>query len=112
MEVESKKFLFDIAQAGNDVRAFTKKISFAEYASNRLIKAAVERKFEVMGEALNRLHKHAPEAAESIRNYQKIISFRNILIHGYDTISDPIVWDVIQNSLSELLEDVKDLLEK
>lgn len=65
-----------------------------------------------MGEALNRLHKHAPETAEVVRNYKKIIAFRNVLIHGDDAISDPIVWDIIQNPLPELLEDVEALLKK
>jgi uncharacterized protein with HEPN domain len=110
METDDKKFLFDIAQAVKDVQAFTAELLFDGYAKNRLVKAAVERKFEIMGEALNRLHKITPETAEAVRNYKKIISFRNILIHGYDVVSDPIVWDIIQNSLPELLEDVENLL--
>ena len=112
MEIEDKKFLYDIAQAAKDIRAFTDTLSLEDYANNRLVKAAVERKFEIMGEALNRLYKTSPETAESVRNYKKIISFRNILIHGYDIVSDPIVWDIIQNSLPELREDVESLLSK
>lgn len=110
METDDKKFFYDIAQAANDVRSFTANLSFVDYEKNRLIKAAVERKFEIIGEALNRLYKIAPEKAESIRNHKKIISFRNILIHGYDMVSDPIVWDIIQNSLPELIEDVENFL--
>jgi uncharacterized protein with HEPN domain len=110
METEEKKFLYDIAQAAKDVRAFTENLSFADYTPNRLVKAAVERKFEIMGEALNRLHKISPETAESVRNHKKIIAFRNVLIHGYDVVSDPIVWDIIQNSLPEVLQDIEALL--
>lgn len=112
MEIEDKKSLFDIAWAANDVRTFTAKLSFADYTQNRLVKAAVERKFEIMDEALNRLYKTSPETVQTIRDYKKIISFRNILIHGYDAVSDPIVWDIIQNSLPELLEDVQNSLQK
>lgn len=111
METEVKKFLFDISQAARDVQNFTKNLDFTDYTSNRLIKAAVERKFEIMGEALNRLRKTSPGSAEAVRNYQKIIAFRNILIHGYDAVSDPIVWDIIQHSLPELLEDVEGQLQ-
>jgi uncharacterized protein with HEPN domain len=79
METEVKKSLYDRSQAANDVRVFTEKLSFADYADNRLVKAAAERKFEIMDEALNRLYESSPETAETVRNYKKIISFRNIL---------------------------------
>lgn len=107
METDDKKFLFDIAKSAKDVQTFTENLTFAEYASNPLVKAAVERKFEIMGEALNRLHKSSPEIVEAVRNYKKIIAFRNILIHGYDSVSDPIVWDIIKKSLPELCDDVE-----
>ena len=91
MEIDDKKFLHDIAQAARDIQAFTDKLSLEDYSSDRMAKAAVERKFEIVGESLNRLHRATPETAETVRNYKKVIAFRNILIHGYDSVSDPIV---------------------
>lgn len=70
----------------------------------------MERSFEIIGEALNRAFKIAPEQIDAIRNYRQVISFRNILDHCYDTVEDRIVWGMIEGSLSELLEDLHELL--
>ena len=72
-----------------------------------MLKAAVERKFEIIGEALNRIKKVQPKILDEIRDYRKIIAFRNILIHGYDIVSDPIVWDIIQKDVPLLREDIR-----
>jgi len=74
------------------------------------VKAAVERKFEVIGEATSRLYRVLPARAEQLHEYEKIIAFRNLVIHGYDAVSDPIVWDVVQNKLPRLVSDVTALL--
>lgn len=108
MNDNSSASLYDIRQAIAAIYSFTEEISFAEYEQNELIRSAVERKFEIIGEALNRLKREQPELLETIRNYRKIVSFRNILIHAYDSIDNRIVWDVIQNDLDKLLEDVAD----
>ena len=63
-----------------------------------------------MGEALSRIKRGDPEFLDQIRNYRDIISFRNILIHGYDSIDDQIVWGIIKEDLNELIEDVEKLL--
>jgi len=82
----------------------------ADYAADELLRSAVERKFEIMGEALNRIRQDDPDVLAGIRDHRAIISFRNILIHGYDTIDDRIVWGVIQEGLPGLVEDVAALL--
>ena len=65
-----------------------------------------------MGEALNRIQRDDPNLLQHIREHREIISFRNILAHGYDSIDDQIVWDVIENDLDNLIEDVKALLKE
>jgi uncharacterized protein with HEPN domain len=109
MQHDMEKYLLDILTAANDIREFVATLSYDGYHSNRLIKAAVERKFEIVGEALNRVARMSPDTAKAIREYEKIIAFRNLVIHGYDVVSDPIVWDVIQNKLPLLIEDVQGL---
>ena len=71
---------------------------------------AVERCFEIIGEALNRAYKLYPETVDSITDYRKIISFRNILAHCYDSVEDRLVWGVIEESLPSLLSDVMSLM--
>ena len=83
---------------------------FDDYTNDLLLKSGVERQFEIVGEALNRLYENAPELATDIEEYQKIISFRNVLIHGYDIVDDRVVWDVISKYLPALYRDVVDLL--
>jgi uncharacterized protein with HEPN domain len=109
MQHDVEKYVLDILTAAKDIQQFVGTMSFKEYHGNKLVKAAVERKFEVIGEALGRIARVAPDTAAAIREYEKIIAFRNIVIHGYDVVSDPIVWDVIENKLPALIEDVEQL---
>jgi uncharacterized protein YutE (UPF0331/DUF86 family) len=51
-----------------------------------------------------------PNDLDSIREYRSIISFRNILVHGYNDIDDTIAWSVIQDDLDNLIKEVKNLL--
>jgi uncharacterized protein with HEPN domain len=88
-------------------KQFTAGFSLEEYGLDRRTKAAVERKFEIIGEALNRIKNESPETLERIREASKIISFRNVIIHGYDTVSDPILWDVAQTKLPLLIDDIE-----
>ena len=69
------------------------------------------RKFEIIGEALNRLRSVDPELAGRIPNFQKIIDFRNLLIHGYDRIESDRVWPYAKNDLPKLHHSVQILLE-
>jgi uncharacterized protein with HEPN domain len=66
----------------------------------------VERQFEIVGEALNRLQKLDPELVAQISDYRRIIAFRNVLAHGYDVVSDEVVWDIVQNRLDVLRQDI------
>jgi uncharacterized protein with HEPN domain len=111
MRLESKKYLFDIRQAAESLRQFTQGRTLSDYAADALLRSAVERQFEIIGEALRRLAKEDSATAGQIAEYQRIISFRNILIHGYAEVDDRIVWDVLQNKLPTLLEQVKSLLD-
>ena len=110
MKNEILAHLHDIAQAGRAVKEFLAKRTFEDYSSNELLRSAVERKFEVIGEALNRIRDDEPEILSKIRNYRDIVSFRNILAHGYDTIDDRIVWNIIEDDLDNLIEDAGKLL--
>ena len=85
MKHEIKAYLHDI-QAGAYILEFTAGMSLEDYRGNALVKAAVERKFAIIGEALVRLRREQPELLESISDTEKIIGFRNVLAHGYDMI--------------------------
>jgi uncharacterized protein with HEPN domain len=110
MQLESKACLEDIRSASELILDFVGDKDFSYYTTNAFLKSAVERQFEIIGEALNRLYKKDPELTVTIQEYQKIISFRNILIHGYDVVNDRVVWDILSNYLPGLISHVVYLL--
>ena len=65
----------------------------------------MERNFITIGEALNRIDRETPELLEHITDWQKIIAFRNIVVHGYDAIGIEAVWEIIQLGLEKLREE-------
>jgi uncharacterized protein with HEPN domain len=109
MRDEIRAHLHDVIQAGRAIKEFVAGRSFGEYANNDLLRSAVERKFMIMGEALNRIRRDEPEILTRVANHRDIVSFRNILIHGYDSIDDRIVWDIIEEDLDNLIDDVDKL---
>jgi len=110
MKDEVLKHLHDIREAALAINAFVAESSFDDYARNELLRSGVERKSEIIGEALNRLRKADPSLMAKIRDHRDIVSFRNILVHGYDSIDDRIAWGIIEEDLDRLLEDVTGLL--
>jgi uncharacterized protein with HEPN domain len=112
MKDEIKTYLHDIKESCIAIQQFTANIDFAKYSSDDMIHSAVERKFEIIGEALVKIRDEAEDTFPAIRNSRSIISFRNILIHGYSSIDDRIVWDVIKTDLDVLMEDIRTLLDE
>ena len=68
-----------------------------------MLGAAVERQFEIIGEALNGLRRVDPAVAAQIPELPRIVAFRNVLIHGYATVDDRLVWSVVEGALPSLL---------
>jgi uncharacterized protein with HEPN domain len=110
MRLEAKKCLEDVRQAAELIRQFTVSKSFVDYEADPLLRSGVERQFQIVGEAVNRLSKIEPGVAAELPATPRIVAFRNILVHAYDVVDDHVVWDVIQNSLVPLHERVVSLL--
>jgi uncharacterized protein with HEPN domain len=110
MQLEAKKLLEDIRQACEEILTFTEGKTFQNYTQDRLLRSGVERQFEIIGEVLNRLNKTAPDVANQVSHNKRIISFRNILIHGYDVVEDAVVWDIVAKDLPLLNSQIIKLL--
>jgi uncharacterized protein with HEPN domain len=110
MRLEAKKYLFDMRQAAALLSQFTAGKSFADYDSDAMLRAAVEREFEIIGEALGQLAKLDEELAAGISEHRAIVAFRNILIHGYAEVDDRLVWDVVVTKLPILILEIEALL--
>ncbi len=111
MRLESKKYLYDIQQACRLLERFVAGKTLADYASDPLLRSGVERQFEVIGEALNQMLKVEPALSGAVSESRRIIAFRNVLIHGYASVSNEVVWDVLKIDLPRLRKEVDGLLD-
>ena len=84
--------LRDIHAAAQFIVDDTTGMTFDAFAADRRTRQLVERNFEIIGEAINRLRRHDPAVASRISGYNQIVSLRNALIHGYDVIDSSTLW--------------------
>lgn len=110
MHLRAPKLLEDIRYAADFVKTATLGLSLVDFNSNRLLRQAVERNFEIIGEAMRRLEKLDLETANRISDYRRIIAFRNVLIHGYDVVDPAIVWSAVNDDIEPLLSTVTRIL--
>ena len=96
--------LSDICESIRLIMAYVDALSFEDYLSDDKARDAVERRFAIIGEALNRLKRDAPDVHATIDHTAEITAFRNIIIHVYDQLDHAIVWKVIETDLPKLLK--------
>ena len=109
MNIEIKKYLFDIKESINSIEKYLgKDRDFNVYLSNKMMRRAVEREFEIIGEAMSKIEKI--DSNIQISSKKQIINMRNRVIHGYDKIDDEIVWGTILKHLPKLKKEVIKLL--
>jgi uncharacterized protein with HEPN domain len=104
------KLLYDMAEAADLVAEFVAGKTFDEYVQDAMLRSAVERQFEIIGEALNNALKLAPNLRTHIAGTERIIAFRNRLIHGYASVSSEIVWGIVEGNVPRLRRELAELL--
>jgi len=110
MQRNAEEFLLDVQQAADAIADFIQKIDKDTYIANDLVRSAVERKFEIVGEALNQLSKIAPEVAMRVPKLGGVIGFRNMIAHAYPIIDHEKVYRTAREDLPKLRAIVTDLL--
>ena len=110
MDNNIKTWLYDILNAVNEIESFfvDRPKEFLNYQNDLRTKRAVERNIEIIGEAMNRILKENEEI--EISSSRKIVDIRNRIIHGYDSVSDDIIWGVVIRYLPILQKEVEQLL--
>jgi uncharacterized protein with HEPN domain len=106
------KCLYDIKFAIEEIDSFFvgRERRFEEYSTDIILKRAIERDLEIIGEAMNRILRENPEI--EIDNARRIIGLRNQIIHGYDTVSDENIWGILIIHLPKLQKEVGELIER
>lgn len=110
MRLETKKYLLDIQQAATLTSEFVSGRTLDDYLASAMLRAAVERQCEIIGEALARLAKIDEPVASRISEHRRIIAVRNILIHGYAELDHRLVWDVATTKVPTLNAEATALL--
>jgi uncharacterized protein with HEPN domain len=110
MDDKIKAWLFDILNAIMEIDSYFDSIpkEFTTYKNDLRTRRAVERNIEIIGEALNRII--TKDSTFTISNARKIVDTRNRIIHGYDSVSDEIIWGIVINHLPVLQTEVQNLL--
>ena len=112
MDKEVKTWLFDILNAILEIESFVldQPKEFDEFKKDLRTRRAIERNIEIIGEALSRII--SAEGNLAISNARKIVDTRNRIIHGYDSVSDEIIWGILTQHLPKLKIEVEKLLEE
>ena len=106
MDREIKTWLYDILNAIEEIEQFLPQDQriFEVYKDDLKTKRAVERNLEIIGEATNRILNK--DSNFKISHSRKVISLRNRIIHGYDVISDELIWGIVINDLPKLKSEI------
>lgn len=110
MDINLAKRLFDAHSAALKIEAITRGMDFADYESVEVIRLAVERLLEIVGEALSVPLRIDPDLRERFPDMLRAVELRNRIIHGYDDINDVVIWDILQTNLPPLIDQLETLL--
>jgi len=111
MHRDPRAYLWDAREAAKRVAEFTDGAREEDYLGNALLRSAVERQMEIVGEALGQLEKHFPETAKAIPDLRSAVNLRNILIHGYAKVNNRIVWRTVHEDLPRMAAQLESILE-
>jgi uncharacterized protein with HEPN domain len=104
------KALEDVQDCASFVISAAEGKELSDYRGDRLLRQAIERNLEIIGEAIGRVARFDPAKASRVSEHRRIIAFRNRLIHGYDLLDDELVWETVNTEVPVLLLEVEGLL--
>lgn len=110
MKNHTKKRLLDALDACQAIGSFVAGATFADYEQNLMMRSAVERQFEIIGEALHQAEADDPEVTDLMPEVRRIVGMRNRIIHGYDSVDDELLWQTIQRNIPPLSKHLEQIL--
>ncbi|GAA1627764.1 DUF86 domain-containing protein [Brevibacterium sanguinis] len=112
MRPEAGAHLWDAADSATNVRDFVDGRTETEFNSDLVLRSAIERQLEILGEALNRLRRDDRETSERVPGLEKIIGMRNIIAHEYGNIDYEIVWRASTTDIPALVPLLVELVDE
>ncbi len=97
----------DAQQGAEAILRITAGLSFDDDLANEMIRSAVERQFEILGDPLDRLRRADPPTASRISGLKGAVALRDLLIHGYESVDDSTVWTIVQHDVSVMIFELK-----
>jgi uncharacterized protein with HEPN domain len=111
MRRDARAYLWDAVKTAEAVQTFIRGKTYDAFVEDDMVRSAVERQLQIVGEALAQLAKIDPESAAKLPDLPRINAFRDILVHGYAGIDYETVWRLIEEKLPELLANLTALLD-
>jgi len=108
-EAKDAAYLWDMLDAAHAVQSFVASRSFEDYERDRMLRGAVERHLEIIGEAANRVSRGFRAAHPEIP-WRQIIAQRNVLTHEYGQIDDALIWRVVTARIPELISQLERIM--
>jgi uncharacterized protein with HEPN domain len=109
MQADATKCLWDAREAAARIARFAQGKSLDDYLADELLRAAIERQFTILGEALGRLRLLDVATAARVSDLPRAVALRNLLVHAYADIDDRIVWGVVTGQLARLVAELESL---
>lgn len=110
MQLDAKKYLFDVVTACDAILGFIRDRDFTEYEADLMLRSAVERQLMIIGEALNNARHLDVTVAENLPEARDVVQLRNIIAHGYAVVENATIWGIVQADVPKLREHVKTML--
>jgi uncharacterized protein with HEPN domain len=109
LDERDKAYLWDMLDAALAVEEFVLGKAYQEYISNRMMRGAVERHIEIIGEAARRISEATRQAHPEIP-WRAIVGQRNVLAHEYDEVLHEAIWAIATRRLPELIAALRKIL--
>ena len=109
MQLDLKVWAYDISKAIEEIETFLVDTpDYSSYQKDLKTRRAIERNLEIIGEAMNRMLNFSTDV--NFTDSRKIVDTRNRIIHGYDTVSDEVIWSIISTNLKTLKIEISQFL--
>ena len=108
-ELKNSAYLWDMLDAAQAVNDFIAQCTYEEYCNNRMLRSAVERNLEIIGEAAGKVSNEFKDSHPEIP-WRQIIGQRNVIIHEYGEIDNELIWNVAKHHIPELIKNLKTLI--